>query len=1327
MKNRLLVSAFILFILFPILSASSVEDEIQKITHYAEEYETGNINYVKLQLYLSSVKQNLNGLLGVSDREDGGLMNEAQIEGVLGEPTEETGWAWIEGQNKEERLEEPAPAWNKIIFDGKKIQIRLEAWPSLFSKKISKIERKIRELEERGENLEEIERLKKELNDGSDEGILVYRLHFNVEFKRPQEQLDIQSRISDVQQLAQEFNVNPSQENAETLAKESVNTERAFESYIRQGQEQCTDLMSSIFGSENRRSTEKLIVKEAVFYSGENFDAIARLEMCDDCEWHWININFWIEFRGFNMQEEQSGFESSPDEYKNLEFDDFEEKIRNLIDDYKNAIENKDWKEANKINQKIWALSDAWGQKSNDVWKVIEPIFEAKRQAMTQEQQNEYYSNYGWIKDEQEKRKMVQELAKQNYEKRKTFYESLLSNYDLRKEFYFEQVSFEKRLVEEFKEFGKEICDNNIDDNKNEQIDCSESQCGGKICGKETVEIIESNATGTKTVDLYCIAGTCQQKEEIIEANQSICGNNICEEGEASNAFQNGTCLQDCTACQEYPALSCTGRVIFSGTDANGCSLEPICLNETESCTADQDCFQPLCGISSCIENKCQVSALTECRESECIDGKERRVHCDSGEDIIIDICVDGLWSQTNIECEFGGGVNETGEVAEEEIVGTECIVRSDCGGENDVCSNGRCVTIPQATEIIDMGEEQNAIGQEESGVENTGEQTQEETEQEADQNEQAVESGEGVTGNFIFNFFRSLAGKITGAFITGLTSEDGSSEGSSSDTSNSGSEETGKTIEAIEGSDSGESNRPEPSQSPGEWQEQNGDEWEERQRQEDEERDREDDERREDERDRRENECQERCDRECYDMEIRPCVEECIFKECGQNFECNADEVKNSCESSCKEEKDTNVCKEECNGKCMKGESTWKEPEREQHKEEKGVFTVGGSCRTAKGKTEGFIWFGGWGDPFQRIQSLKTKYYSGGGDWCKWDLENLKKQREEFEQGFNQQFIEWFFNSYLANSAEDWESHISGIFELYWRDVDLSREMANRMKCLNIKELPEYTLIGPLKYESSYGSIEFWEEITLGSIDKEGEPVPLITPYMKVWVFPSEEVIKFEMKKAMKEHRMPGPPEEESNQGPGEQEKEFMRQDRDFMENIERLSEKYDGDFSSAFQIADPETNEIVFNAHIKINSDDLMAISPMLPEENSEVDATVKLDFNKLYDIISIEEKEMSGIHVESPPWAPKRIKPIQKIKEVTSGIKMYFKMKSFINSAEISPSSAEDDVNSILENVMKMMMGGPDGKSPEGEPEEGEEPGEEEISAWESKETLTGNVIG
>ena len=503
--------------LLAFISASSVDQEINRITHYAEEYETGNIDYLQLQLYLSSVRQDLNEILGVTSREEGGLLNEEQIKKALGEPTENTNWVWVEGQEKEKRLDKSVPVWNKIIFDGKKIQIRLDSWPSLFNKKSSSIERRIREFEERGE-FEKVGELKKQLNEKSQsEDVLVYRLNFNVEFKRPKEQINMQDKISEIKGLAESFNSDPSRENANILAKESVNAERAFESYIKQNNQQCTDLMNSIFGSENQRGTEKLIVKEAAINSGENFEIIARLEMCDECDWPWIGLNLWTETRGFNMPQEEQGFDSRPDEYRNLEFSEFESKIREAIEEYISAIDEKDWGKANQINQRLWALNDAWGQKSNDVWKEIEKDFEDKRQSMTQEQQNEYYSNYGWLKDEQEKRKKTQELAKQNYEKRKTFYESLFSSYELRKEFYYEQVSFEKRLVEEFKEFGEEICNNNLDDNKNEQIDCAESQCGGKICGEETIGIVEGNKTRTETVSLYCIEGTCQQKAEIIQ------------------------------------------------------------------------------------------------------------------------------------------------------------------------------------------------------------------------------------------------------------------------------------------------------------------------------------------------------------------------------------------------------------------------------------------------------------------------------------------------------------------------------------------------------------------------------------------------------------------------------------------------------------------------------------------------------------------------------------------------------------------------------------------------------------------------------------------
>ena len=77
----------VLFVLIPV-SADSVDDEFKRIANYAGEYEAGNINYVQLLIYSSSVREKMNEMLGSTGREMGGLVKEEQLRSVLGEPTE---------------------------------------------------------------------------------------------------------------------------------------------------------------------------------------------------------------------------------------------------------------------------------------------------------------------------------------------------------------------------------------------------------------------------------------------------------------------------------------------------------------------------------------------------------------------------------------------------------------------------------------------------------------------------------------------------------------------------------------------------------------------------------------------------------------------------------------------------------------------------------------------------------------------------------------------------------------------------------------------------------------------------------------------------------------------------------------------------------------------------------------------------------------------------------------------------------------------------------------------------------------------------------------
>ncbi len=1140
MKKVLLLVLFIVLVASSVLAAS-FDEEMQKTSSYAQDYETGNINYIQLLLQTSAASKRMNEALG-SEKLDGG-----QLKSVLGQPTERTKWVWVEEEQREQKLNEELPAWRKIVFDGKKIQIWVNSWPT----------------------------------QGKDK--IFYRLNLDIQFKKPQDELDLSSKISAIKELAERFNKNPSGENAEALAQASVSVEKRFWEYLKQSQDQCEKIMKSIFGSENKRQSQKVLVEEVDFYEGDDFVVVLRLEMCDDCEWYWTNINLNYEGRGFKQPKGESKM-FFPEGYKDLSDSGFEREISDTLQNIKQSVEQGNYDTIYSGNNKLNALNEAWNQKSNDVWKEVDKIYEEKRKSLSQEQEQEYHKNYGWIRDEQEKRQKVREIAQKNYQQRKEFYLSLFSGYNKR-EFYYEQEEYEKRLIEEFREFGEETCNNNLDDNKNEKTDCEDEQCQGKICGRQSVKrsIFENNITSEieTVVDMYCIMSTCQAKEEIIEVTEVVCGNHICEEGET-----NESCAQDCQVCTPYEPLNCSGRIMFSGSDENGCPLEPICLAENESCQVNEDCVQPLCGNAQCIEGRCEIGNLTECRDPECIDGQEKVQNCENGEQLLVEKCIESLWRTTELSCpenllvnvtenvtedlvanvteEIAENITEetidevTEEIAEgtedvedvedaedaeenatvgdasetqscnkycasqpylscnghmevsgtypncqcemvceDQAAGNECVVKEDCGNSDDVCSNGRCVTLPQSApepelsvpeveeetvvaeptepEELPTGEVSEPEGEsverlqeveeeksetspreepkeqqrpEEEKVEEPAkeepveEQPREEgpeaeerpePEQEPEEQPEQQSEPEPITGQAV-RVFNMLLGYVITGFDVGIqeegsgdsgSSDSGSNSGSSDDSSSSdsGSSDSGSSSESSS-SDSGSeggsqkessgessSNDQDGQESPSEEQNQQSGETQppsetvsDNQNQEDEEQERRDEERRREQEDRerdkerreeekqrqreeqerREKEEQERKERECNEMcgwKCKELIDPCVG-ECSRETECRdkscVDETIKRCESKCKAEKNFDGCLIECPEKCLKGEMIEIKRDEEKHKEEKGVFKVGGSCRTSTTKTEGNIYFDGWGDPFNNLRIYKKKFYSG-------------------------------------------------------------------------------------------------------------------------------------------------------------------------------------------------------------------------------------------------------------------------------------------------------------------------------------------------------------
>ncbi|MFH1310787.1 MAG: hypothetical protein ABIH65_00070 [Nanoarchaeota archaeon] len=1339
-----------IFILLPIMSASSVDDEIQKITHYAEEYEIGNINYVKLMLHISSSRESMNELLGAREKYLGGVVKKEKLREILGEPNEDTKWVWVEGENSDIKIDEAVPVWKKIIFDGKKIQIRMEAFPSIFKK-------------------DEFSDFETEIEEGS----IIYRLHFSVEFKKPQEQINIQSKIDEIEELAK------SGADMDTLARKSVNAEMTFRSYFEQGGGKCEDIMKAIFGSENQRQTQKILLNEIEFFENDKFEAIIRLEMCDDCEWNYINLDMRLEGREYF--EFKGGNKMSPEQFSGIDAPEFKVETLETIEKIRGLLEQGDYSSAMSYIEKIRMLSEAWNKKANDVWEQIE-----KEKPVEQPEGNN--DPYWWIKQDQVQRQKAEDLRKQNYEERKAFYLMMFSAYD-KKEYYFEQTDFERRLIEKFKEKGMETCDNNQDDNENDQVDCDDAQCGGKICGRGITRFESENGTTEIEIDYYCIAGTCQAKEETNETKGPICGNHICEENEnvclsssvkCDNVSEcsltadcgSAYCSEDCIECPEYEAINCSGRVEFSGKDENGCLLEPICIEETEYCETSEDCPQPICGVADCVKEeedqkgKCEIITLTKCEEG-CTDGEKQIKECSSGEEITSAVCVDNVWSETEARCSEGedkqcdeycrdyistimpecpGNLKVSGISPDckcdwicEEIVKNECQMASDCGGKNDVCSNGRCETIPEKIEVISeiQTPEQEVEETSTEQISNIEESTSEPEEETSSQEEISEEPKESVsepepsseepqeapsTGEIIFGFFQTLISKlgITGHAIEEETSDSGDSSDSEISEESSSSSESQENSEE-ESSDSGTQDYGEPGPAPEEspdeeqHQEQNYQEYREDEKGDWEEKDK-------DERAKYEQENKERCKKEC----VRPCVERCIRDVCGENMDCNIDSESKSCENDCSADSD-------CVEKCMQGGDWWQEFEDEDmHKEEKGVFQVGGGCRKEQGRTDGFIWFGGWGDPFGEMEKLKHQYYEKGDrDWCKYEIENMIKQREEIEKGFNQEFAVWFFEKYLANSAEKWEQAQNGIFELYWHNVENQMKLASNMKCMNkndVTDIMNVNLIN-IEYETKYGKLEYWEKLKRVKMPDLDSEVTVISPYMRVWIFPSKEFIKYEMEEAMKNHELPGSPEEKlekkNQKGLTEQQKQEIKNDEKAMKRIKEISEEYDGNFDLVIQFKDYQTGEIVFNIYAQINEKDIMKIESMLPSEVGQVDATVEMDFDLLYDMIFVSEKDMREDWIESPPW-DRKIKPVQKMKEIGNGIKMWNKMRSLKNSAIITPDKNKGEIEEITGWIMENVMGGgpegPDEKKEDFEGDKGEEKG-----VWESKEKLTGEIIG
>src|SRR3989338_11220614 len=133
MKSKIIISLLII-LLIPLTSAQTVDAEISHLIGYAEQYEMGNIDYLELLIQGSLTRNKVNKILGSFNQEErghSGITADA-AEQFFGVQKGYTKQAWSSSTDKNTKLEEEVPWFEKILFDGKRIQMSFNAWPHIY-------------------------------------------------------------------------------------------------------------------------------------------------------------------------------------------------------------------------------------------------------------------------------------------------------------------------------------------------------------------------------------------------------------------------------------------------------------------------------------------------------------------------------------------------------------------------------------------------------------------------------------------------------------------------------------------------------------------------------------------------------------------------------------------------------------------------------------------------------------------------------------------------------------------------------------------------------------------------------------------------------------------------------------------------------------------------------------------------------------------------------------------------------------------------------------------------------------------------------------------
>ncbi|MBI4044940.1 MAG: hypothetical protein HY392_04490 [Candidatus Diapherotrites archaeon] len=572
-----------------------------------------------------------------------------KAESFFGEPTLFQDRVWVENLKRDVKIEEPVPAWEKTVFDGQKIKLVFSAWPHL--------------------------------TEYSDEIVAYYWVNLETKFKKNISTPDPSEVISQAKEKIQSFSQTGA--GGQELGEFLVYNERLFNDLLRENNAQCNETMLGFF--ENTTGNSSKIKWSGTFFESDNLTIILNVHEVVDEQWH--GFNSWFEI---NSPQWEGGTPQHDFDYENAHAMGIAQntaELKSFLDSMKREAQNNNMAFIQEKNNLIGDHLNVLTEKANKE----QDFSTTELQSLLESLFTEYTTDFQ--KEQVKATDYVAELLKVSEERTNSY---------CRDE--------NKWCGESFSCFnaacvsakgGNEVCNNSVDDDSDNVIDCNDPDCiefleCGRVC--EPVcntdggcwqchsencrsecdacgECNENNPDNPRACDSVCQScGSCAQ------ANCS----NVCDScWSCENTYFGDGCYDECKSCNECNSSGNTD-CSSSCTSCNNCQFEAGDFSCESGKTYSREAGYCVCEIQQCPEGQFFDQGDCSCRAEE---QRTCDLQCGEGQVLNQDACVcETVPQECNLQCNEGEILNQDACVCEP--VQEECNLQC---GEGEILNTETC------------------------------------------------------------------------------------------------------------------------------------------------------------------------------------------------------------------------------------------------------------------------------------------------------------------------------------------------------------------------------------------------------------------------------------------------------------------------------------------------------------------------------------------------------------------------------------------------------------------------------------------------------------